>query len=108
MPNPYLHRLLALLLAATTSLAAADRYDDRYDHDRARHALERGEVRPLAEILQRVAARVPGEVVGVELERWGRSDERRWAYELEIIAPNGRLREVYVDAATGEILEEDD
>lgn len=75
-----------------------------YDHDRARHALARGEVRPLAEILTMVMAHTPGEVIEVEFEPWGRRGERRWAYEFEIIAPDGRLQEVYVDAASGEIL----
>ncbi|AGA90500.1 putative membrane protein [Thioflavicoccus mobilis 8321] len=112
MPNRHGHRLIAVLLAAAVTVAAADDHDDdyygRHDHDRARHALELGEIRPLAEILKRVSVEVPGEVVGVELERWGRRRHHRWAYELAIIAPDGRIREVYVDAATGEILEEDD
>ena len=96
----------ALLLLAAVAQAdheAGEYYDER-DHERARHALERGEVRPLVEILERVAAQVPGEIVEVEFERWHARGARRWAYELVVIAPDGRLREIYVDAATAEIL----
>ncbi len=85
---------------------SAEYYYER-DHDRARHALERGEVRPLVEILERVAAQMPGEIVEVELERWHERGERRWAYELVVISPDGRLREIYVDATTAEILGEE-
>jgi len=103
---------LGLLLLVVYGATLADHDEDEFpgdygehDHDWARHALSRGEVLPLAEILARVAAWEPGEVIEVEFERWGRRGERRWAYEFEIIGRDGRLREVYVDAATGEILE---
>jgi len=99
----------ALLLFCAVAQAdhEAGEYYDEHDHDRARHALERGEVRPLVEILGRVAAQMPGEIVEVEFERWHARGARRWAYELVIISPDGRLREIYVDAATAEILGEE-
>jgi uncharacterized membrane protein YkoI len=71
-----------------------------HDHDRARAALERGEVRPIAEVLAAVADQVPGDVVEVELER----EHGRWAYELKLIAPDGRILEVLVDAASATII----
>lgn len=98
---------LLLVCAAARADHAPAEYDDEHDHDRARHALERGEVRPLVEILERVTTQMPGEIVEVELERWHARGERRWAYELVIISPDGRLREIYVDAATAEILGEE-
>lgn len=73
---------------------------DPPDHDRAREALERGEVRPLEEILAAAAAEVPGEVVELELER----EHGRWVYELKVIAPDGRVLEVLVDAASARVL----
>jgi uncharacterized membrane protein YkoI len=39
------------------------------DHDRARQAVEAGEVLPLRTILERVERDYPGQVVEVELER---------------------------------------
>lgn len=89
--------LIALMLFAAPAAA-----DD--DADRARRALERGEVRPLAEILAALERRVEGEVVGVEFER----EDGRHVYEFEVITPAGRMVEIYVDAATGAILEHED
>jgi uncharacterized membrane protein YkoI len=84
-------------LSALAVLATAARADDR-DHDVARQAVERGEIKPLAEILQIVRDRLPGEIAGVKIERKG----GRLIYELRVVA-QGRLLEVHVDAATGEI-----
>jgi uncharacterized membrane protein YkoI len=89
---------LALVLglwAGGTGPAVADR-----DHERARRALERGEVLPLDVILARIAGHVDGAVLEVELER----DDGRFVYELEVMDRRGRLREIEVDAATGTIL----
>ncbi|NKN34596.1 PepSY domain-containing protein [Marichromatium bheemlicum] len=96
-----LRPFVLLLLASASALALSDGPSGVADHDRARHALERGEVRPIGEILRVVSARVPGEVVGVEFER----EHGGWRYELKLIAPDGRVLEVEVDAATGRILE---
>jgi uncharacterized membrane protein YkoI len=83
-----------------TLLVAQGAGADPPDHDRARAALERGEVRPLEEILAAAAAEVPGEVVELELER----EHGRWVYELKVIAPDGRVLEVMVDAASARVL----
>jgi len=108
-----LRRLFVLFIAATLSTGvAAGRHanpsGDEQDHDHARQALERGEVRPIAEILARVAAAVPGEVIHVEFERQHRHEQPVWMYEIKVLAADGRLREVEVDAATGRILNVED
>jgi len=74
--------------------------DDDHAYDRARRAVDRGEARPIAELLKRLKTQVPGEVVGVEFER----EHGRWVYEFKIIDSGGRLLEVYVDAQTGTVL----
>jgi uncharacterized membrane protein YkoI len=71
--------------------------DEQPDYDRARDLLEQGAIRPLREIVARVAASHPGELVGVSLDR----EHRRWIYRLRILSPTGRLSDVAVDAATG-------
>ena len=86
---------LAAALPARQSLADRDR-----DHDRARRAVESGEALPLFEILARVRAELGGEVVGVSFKR----KRDRWMYEFKVIGPGGQLTEVYVDAASAEIL----
>ena len=91
--------LAIVLLSALAVFAADARADDDRDHDVARRAVERGEIKPLAEILQIVRDKLPGEIAGVKIERKG----GRLMYELRVVGAQGRLLEVYVDAATGEI-----
>jgi uncharacterized membrane protein YkoI len=94
--------LLILILIAAPAVA------DRDDHDRARQALEAGEILPLADILDAAEAAGRGRVIELDLER----DDGRWVYELELLSPEGLLYEMEIDAATGAVLdverEEDD
>jgi uncharacterized membrane protein YkoI len=107
-----IHRLPIATILATMLLAAGgahagdddDRRGYRHDHDRARAALERGEVRPIGEILASAAAAVPGEVVEVELER----ERGRWVYELKVITPDGHMLEMLMDAATATVVDVED
>lgn len=96
---------LLLALAASlclTATAAAD--DDDDDHDAARRAVESGEVMPLADILDRIQAELPGRMLEVELER----EDGIWIYELKILRGDGRRVEAQVDGATAEILAVDE
>ena len=88
---------IALFLAVLALPALAD--DD--DQDRARRALEAGEILPLSEILKTAEAARPGRVIEVELER----DDGRWTYELELVTSEGHLYEMELDAATATVLE---
>ncbi len=83
------------------SLLAAPASADRDDHDRARIALEAGEILPLSDILASASAERPGRVIEIELER----DDGRWIYELEFVSPDGQLYEMEIDAASGTVLE---
>lgn len=102
--------LLGLALAgAVGGLARADDRDGHKDgherdHERARRALEEGRARPLAEILEAVRGRLDGEVIGVEFDR----EDGRYVYEFKVVGADGRLREVYVDALSAEILKVED
>ncbi len=95
-PSSGLGRLL-LLLGLLAGSALAD--DD--GHDRARRALQAGEILPLPEILAAAAAARPGRVIALELER----EDGRWLYELELVTPEGRLYEMEIDAASATVLE---
>ncbi|WP_291612700.1 PepSY domain-containing protein [Bradyrhizobium sp.] len=91
---------VALAAALAAFAPAASRADsDERDHNLARQAVERGEIKPLAEILRIVRGKLPGEVTSVKLER----EHGRLSYELRVVGAQGRLLEVHVDAATGEI-----
>ncbi|WP_242469724.1 PepSY domain-containing protein [Rhabdochromatium marinum] len=85
--------------------AGSSRYELRRDHQRARAARLRGEILPIAEILHHISEQVPGEVIGIELERETFGRQRVWIYELKILTPDGRRLEVEIDARDGEILE---
>ncbi|NVN88473.1 MAG: PepSY domain-containing protein [Rhodopseudomonas sp.] len=76
-----------------------DRHVERSDHDAVRAAVERGQIKPLAELLAMVKDKLPGEITGVEIER----QHDRWLYEFRVIDKAGRLLEVYVDANSGDI-----
>ncbi|GAB3546888.1 hypothetical protein GCM10027343_25410 [Noviherbaspirillum agri] len=74
---------------------------EQRDHDRARQALQAGEVLPLKAVLERVEQDYPGQVMEVELEREG----GRWVYEIKILRTGGSLLKLKVDARDGTPLE---
>lgn len=91
--------LCAALLAGGSSIGNAGD-----DHDRARSALEAGEVLPLRTILERVEREYPGQVIDVELEREHGNGLQRWIYELKILRAGGALVKLKVDARDGTII----
>ena len=96
--------LAVALLAASHIASTGDREyqweDDDHAYDRARRAVDLGEALPIAELLERMKTRVPGEVVGIEFTQ----EHGRWVYEFKIVDDSGLLLEVHVDAKTGKIL----
>lgn len=104
LPRAVLAVLIFIALPLVPTTATAD--GKRLHHDDARRHVERGDIRPLAEIMGQVKSQLTGEVVSVDLEREG----GRFIYELKTIEPDGRRREIYVDARSGAILKskEDD
>ena len=91
--------LLCLLAVLGGAPAAASE-----DADRARQALETGQIRPLDEILRAAREAVPGDVVSVDLKR----DDGRWRYKLRILGADGKRRTVKVDARSAKVLDDDD
>ncbi len=100
--------LLAAALLAAAALphgaAGQDRSQDcRRSQDCALDARSAGEIKPLSEVLAIARARIPGEVVKIELER----EDGIWVYEIKILTPNGRRREVEINARTLAIIKID-
>lgn len=87
---------ILLLALALTAGAAAARQRNR-DEDVARAALQRGEVLPIVRILALVGQHLPGDVIEVKLEE--RRDRLR--YEIKVLTPEGRVRELQLDARDG-------
>lgn len=72
------------------------------DHDRARAALQSGQVLPLRALLEKLETTHPGQVLEVELEQ----DHGAWIYEVKLLQAGGRLNKLKVDATTGLVLEQ--
>ncbi|MCL4182009.1 MAG: PepSY domain-containing protein [Burkholderiaceae bacterium] len=89
------HVLLSAMLAIASAIALADD-----DHDRARRALQAGEILPLHAVLERVAREHPGQVLEVELER----EDGAWVYELKLLRSDGALLKLELDARSGALL----
>lgn len=70
------------------------------DHNRARQAVQAGQVLPLRSVLERLEREHPGQVMEVELEQ----DEGRWVYEVKLLQPAGQLVKLKLDARTGALL----
>lgn len=95
--------LLALLAQCGAAVADDDHEEtrEREHHRRGqlRDAVERGEIKPLSDVLRLVRPKLPGEIVGVEAEH----KSGRWVYELRILDAKGRVFDAQVDAATATI-----
>lgn len=88
---------LAACLAAAPAAPAGD------DRAAAARLLEEGRILPLAAILEAARGHRPGHVLEVELE--AREDDGRYVYEVELLDAGGIVWELYLDAATGRLLE---
>ncbi len=93
-------RRLAPLLASALMLAIAPPAGADSDHDRARQALEAGEILPLKVVLEKLARDVPGQVMEVELER----SSERWIYEIKLLQAGGALIKLKVDARDATVI----
>ena len=92
-------RLLSALTAGLMLAMALPSHADS-DHDRARQALEAGEILPLKTVLERLARDTPGQVMEVELERSG----ERWIYEIKLLQTGGALIKLKVDARDATVI----
>ncbi len=88
--------LSAGMLAVPATVVARD----REDHDRARQAVESGQVMPLKALLARVEREHPGQVLEIELER----EDGMWLYEIKLLQPGGVLNKLKLDARTGAVV----
>lgn len=87
-----------LVVAALT--AAPSYAGDGHDHDRARQALEAGEILPLRTILDQVDRDYPGQIMEVELEQKG----ERWIYEVKVLRTGGALVKLKFDGRSGNVM----
>ncbi|MGR6468699.1 PepSY domain-containing protein [Rhizobium sp. PAMB 3182] len=91
-------------LAASLPLSArADDDDGDGDDDRddALRSVRAGHAKPLSAILPVIRERWPGELVGVKVRR----RRHRLYYAIRVVAENGHLIEIEVDATSGTVIE---
>jgi len=92
--------MLTVMLPCALALPSAWAGDER-DHERARSAVQMGEVLPLPTLLEKLQRTHPGKVLELELER----DDGRWIYEVKLLQTNGQLLKLELDAGTGQLLQ---
>jgi uncharacterized membrane protein YkoI len=92
---------LAVALAAGLAGGATARERHRHDHEFARGALQRGEVLPIKRLLSITAQYLQGDVVEVRLEPRQNGELR---YEIRVLTPSGKIRELQLDARTGDFI----
>lgn len=93
----------AVLTVCAMGLHGSALASDKSDHERARQAVQSGQVLPLARVLALIEREYPGQVLEVELEQGGR--DRQWHYEIKLMQPDGRLSKLKIDARTGVLLQ---
>lgn len=98
------HRRCSLAAALVIALTAGAARADDVGPEVAKRLLSEGRIKPLSEIISGVQAKVPGEVLEVQLEL----DDGNYVYELKLLRPNGKVQEVEADAASGDILKIED
>lgn len=64
----------------------------------AQQALQRGEILPMARILELARAAVPGDLLKLEL------DNRRLVYKAAILTPDSRICKLELDARNGAVI----
>jgi len=83
-----------------------ERQGDTYssgEHDAIRSLQQRGAILPLQQILERARSHHQGRVLETELQQKG----ERYIYELELVDDQGQVWEMKFDAASGELLKEE-
>lgn len=94
---------LFLALVVGTTSPALLKADQEPDAETIRRWVEAGRILPLEEILARHRERIAGRLLDLEVER----EHGRIVYELEVVDDAGRVREIYIDAQSGEWLDEE-
>ncbi len=100
--------LLLLLLSAAIVVPQVASSDDtksecKRSQDCALDAFKSGDIRTLSDVLVVVREKVPGEVVKVKLTR----EDGVWVYEVKVLTPSGRRREVEINAHTLAVIKVD-
>lgn len=95
-------KVIAIMVLAVNSLTMPTVWasgDD--DHERARQALQSGQILPLRTVLERLERSHPGKVLEVELEQ----KDGLWIYKVKLLQADGQLVKLMLDAKIAVIIE---
>lgn len=91
-------RMALVLMAFCSAVMARD-----LDQDEALHLRQQGVILPLEQLLQQAMGRYPGaKLLEAELEE----KHDVYIYEVELLTPEGVVRELDIDATTGRLLKD--
>ncbi|WP_347911530.1 PepSY domain-containing protein [Pseudomonas grandcourensis] len=91
-------RMALLLLAFCSAVMARD-----LDQDEALRLRQQGVILPLEQLLQQAMDRYPGaKLLEAELEE----KHNIYLYDVELLTPEGVVRELHIDATDGRILKD--
>jgi len=93
--------ILAVVILSVAVLGIGHGDDD---HEEAYRLRERREILPLEELLRRLDLGADARILEIESE----FEHGRRVYEIEYLSGDGRVREVLIDAVSGEVLAEED
>ncbi len=97
-------RALILFLVLALGAAVGDARAGGVDHERARAAMEAGEIMPLHQILVTVEDEFDGRVIEVKLTDL-EEGLHGWIYAITLLTPQDNVLRVMVDAGTGVLLQ---
>lgn len=92
---------LAMVVGTTNAISFASDRDE--DSMQVREWISEGRILPLETLLAMHGSRLGGRLLDLEVEQ----DDGRIIYEIETIDDHGVVREIEIDAATGEWLKEE-
>ena len=96
--------LLAFALVATIAVPTASADEGKGGHEDSHEKLDearrQGKIMPIQQLLKMLKEKLKGEIIEIELD----DEDDSLYYEVYYLNSEGRRIEVYVDAATGEIL----
>ena len=96
--------LLTLFLVVAAPVLAAGAATGPVDHERARAAMEAGEIMPLHDILVKVDNKFAGRILDAKLTEFD-AGLHGWIYAITLLTPQDNVLVLRVDAGTGVILQ---
>lgn len=97
--------LLVSLVLGTFSTAV--QASSELSPQQIREAYQAGDIKSLRWVLGQIKAQFPGQVLDAELNKSkskSRKDTGRYIYKIKILADDGHISKLYVDAYTAEVL----